>query len=86
MVISHERIDSFVIVLPPAVCSVVQHSLAWRPLCLTAAADGFQNREATVFIKNDELANKLGTRFLEECDATQRSGSSHVEVTCWGSF
>ena len=51
-----------------------------------AAADGFQNREATVFIKNDELANKLGTRFLEECDATQRSGSSHVEVTCWGSF
>ena len=51
-----------------------------------AVADGFQNREATVFIKNDELANKLGTRFLEECDATQRSGSSHVEVTCWGSF
>ena len=51
-----------------------------------AAADGFQNREATVYIKNDELANKLGTRFLEECDATQRSGSSHVEVTCWGSF
>ena len=51
-----------------------------------AAADGFQNREATVFIKNDELANKLGTRFLEECDATQRSGSSHIEVTCWGSF
>ena len=51
-----------------------------------AASDGFQNREATVYIKNDELANKLGTRFLEECDATQRSGSSHVEVTCWGSF
>ena len=51
-----------------------------------AAADGFQNREATVYIKNDELANKLGTRFLEECDATQRSGSSPVEVTCWGSF
>ena len=52
----------------------------------SAAADGFQNREATVFIKNDELANKLGTRFLEECDATQRSGSSRIEVTCWGSF
>ena len=51
-----------------------------------AAADGFQNREATVYIKNDELANKLGTRFLEECDATQPSGSSHVEVTCWGWF
>ena len=51
-----------------------------------AVADEFQNREATVFIKNDELANKLGTRFLEECDATQRRGSSHVEVTCWGSF
>ena len=51
-----------------------------------AAADGFANREATVFIKNDELANKLGTRFLDECNATYRSGSSHIEVTCWGSF
>ena len=51
-----------------------------------ASAESFQNREATVFIKNDALANKLGTRFLEECEATQRSGSAHVEVTCWGSF
>ena len=51
-----------------------------------ASAESFQKREATVFIKNDALANKLGTRFLEECEATQRSGSAHVEVTCWGSF
>ena len=51
-----------------------------------ASAESFQNREATVFIKNDALANKLGTRFLEECEAAQRSGSAHVEVTCWGSF
>ena len=51
-----------------------------------ASAESFQHREATVFIKNDALANKLGTRFLEECEATQRRGSAHVEVTCWGSF
>ena len=51
-----------------------------------ASAESFQNREATVFVKNDALANKLGTRFLEECEATQRSGSAHIEVTCWGSF
>ena len=51
-----------------------------------ASAESFQNREATVFIKNDALANRLGTRFLEECEATQRSSSAHVEVICWGSF
>ena len=51
-----------------------------------ASAESFQNQEATVFIKDESLANKLGTRFLEECEASQRSGSAHVEVTCWGSF
>ena len=30
-----------------------------------ASAEVLRNREATVFIQNDVLAEKLGTRFLE---------------------
>ena len=51
-----------------------------------ASAEVLRNREATVFIQNDVLAEKLGTRFLEECEASQRDANSHVEVTCWGAF
>ena len=51
-----------------------------------ASAEVLRNREATVFIQNDALAEKLGTRFLEECEASQRDANSHVEVTCWGAF
>ena len=43
-------------------------------------------REASVFIKNDELAKKLGTHFLDECEASQRSVTSEVKVTCYGFF
>ena len=50
------------------------------------SAEVLRNREATVFIQNDVLAEKLGTRFLEECEASQRDANSHVEVTCWGAF
>ena len=51
-----------------------------------SSAEVLRNREATVFIQNDALAEKLGTRFLEECEASQRDANSHVEVTCWGAF
>ena len=50
------------------------------------SAEVLRNREATVFIQKDVLAEKLGTRFLEECEASQRDANSHVEVTCWGAF
>ena len=50
------------------------------------SAEVLRNREATVFIQNDALAEKLGTRFLEECEASQRDANSHVEVSCWGAF
>ena len=51
-----------------------------------ASAELYTTREASVFIKNDELARKLGTHFLDECEASQRSATSEVKVTCYGSF
>ena len=51
-----------------------------------ASAELYIAREASVFIKNDELAKKLGTHFLDECEASQRSATSEVKVTCYGSF
>ena len=51
-----------------------------------ASAELYTAREALVFIKNDEMAKKLGTHFLDECEASQRSATSEVKVTCYGSF
>ena len=51
-----------------------------------ASAELYTAREASVFIKNDELAKKLGTHFLDECEASQRSVKSEVKVTCYGCF
>ena len=51
-----------------------------------ASAEPYTAREASVFIKNDGLARKLGTHFLDECEASQRSATSEVKVTCYGSF
>ena len=51
-----------------------------------SSAEGFQNRPASVFLKNDDLAKKLGARFIDECVASQRTPSSEVEVTCYGEF
>ena len=51
-----------------------------------ASAELYTAREASVFIKNDELARKLGTHFLDECEASQRSATSEIKVTCYGSF
>ena len=50
------------------------------------SAELYTAREASVFIKNDELAKKLGIHFLDECEASQRSATSEVKVTCYGSF
>ena len=51
-----------------------------------ASAELYTAREASVFIKNDELAKKIGTHFLDECEASQRSVTSEVKVTCYGCF
>ena len=51
-----------------------------------SSAEGFQNRPASVFLKNDNLAKKLGARFIDECVASQRTPSSEVKVTCYGEF
>ena len=51
-----------------------------------ASAEIYTAREASVFIKNDELAKKIGTHFLDECEASQRSVTSEVKVTCYGCF
>ena len=52
----------------------------------SSSAEGFQDRPASVFLKNDDLAKKLGARFIDECVASQRTPSSEVKVTCYGEF